>query len=161
VPPLSRANIEQTYFDQEFGAFFRINTGWISPFYEDQAWNDIFSKPYLQLMYYLQIAIEQDISQVNGHNYTINDFCYKPITGEGCLEESPMGYFQMNLTTLMDPNTNVKETAQCIPPPDATSRICFDQIGTPMLTYAVFGGISCEAGTSGECQACLIDAPAF
>lgn len=30
-----------------------------------------------------------------------------------------------------------------------------------MLTYAVFGGISCEAGTQGECQACLIDASAF
>lgn len=27
-----------------------------------------------------------------------------------------------------------------------------------MLTYAVFGGIECEEGTQGECEACLIDA---
>lgn len=27
-----------------------------------------------------------------------------------------------------------------------------------MLTYAVFGGIVCEEGTTGECEACLIDA---
>jgi Niemann-Pick C1 protein len=105
--------------------------------------------------------MEKDVATVQGHNYTMDDFCYKPITGEGCLEESPMGYFQMSLETLMDPATNVKETAQCIPPPNATTRICFDQIGTPVLTYAVFGGITCEEGTSGECQACLIDAPAM
>jgi hypothetical protein len=29
----------------------------------------------------------------------------------------------------------------------------------PVLSYAVFGGITCTNGTSGECQACLIDAP--
>jgi len=27
-----------------------------------------------------------------------------------------------------------------------------------VLTYAVFGGISCEAGTDAACEACLIDA---
>jgi hypothetical protein len=113
------------------------------------------------LVYYLQTAIEVGLAEVNGHNYTMDDFCYKPITGEGCLEESPMQYFQNSLSTLMDPNTNVKEVAQCIPPPNATSRICFDAIGTPVLTYAVFGGISCEGETTGACDACLIDAPAF
>lgn len=160
MPPLSRANIEQTYFDQEFGAFFRIDTGWISPLNEDQATEDIFSTPYLQLMYYLQLAMEEGISTVNGIDYTMDDFCYKPISGEGCLEESPMGYWQMNLQTLLaDPC--VKCTAQCIPPPDATTRICFDQIGTPVLAFAVFGGTTCEAGTSGECAACKIDASAF
>ena len=53
MPPLSRANIEQTYFDREFGAFFRIDTGWITPFEPENAQADIFSKPYLQLVYYL------------------------------------------------------------------------------------------------------------
>ena len=27
-----------------------------------------------------------------------------------------------------------------------------------MLTYAVFGGTSCEPGTTGKCEACKIDA---
>jgi len=58
-------------------------------------------------------------------------------------------------------NEDVKTTAQCIPPPDNTERVCFDNIGTPVLTYAVFGGSSCEEGTSGECLACKIDASGF
>ena len=99
-----------------------------------------------------------DSATLNGFNYTVDDFCYKPITGEGCLVESPMQYWKSNATLLNLPETNVKETAQCIPPPDQTERTCFDAIGTPVLTYAVFGGISCEEGSEGECQACLIDA---
>lgn len=54
-----------------------------------------------------------------------------------------------------------KVVAQCIPPPDATTRICFDSIGTPVLTFAIFGGKTCEPGSEAECQACLIDAPAM
>lgn len=83
--------------------------------------------------------------------YTLDDFCYKPISGEGCLAESPMQYFKMNLTYLNEPTTNVKAVAQCIPDADSAGRTCFDRIGTPVLTYAVFGGTSCEAGTSGKC----------
>ena len=55
-------------------------------------------------------------------------------------------------------DSNVKETSQCIPPEDATERICFDRIGTPVLTFAIFGGMSCEPGTLGECEACQIKA---
>lgn len=51
--------------------------------------------------------------------------------------------------------------AQCIPDPDETGRVCFDSIGTPVLTFAVFGGKTCEAGSQALCQACLIDAPAM
>lgn len=122
---------------------------------------DIFQKPYLNLLYLLQAAIETGVAEVNNLNFTLNDFCYKPITGEGCLVESPMQYWKMNITELNLPSTDVKETSQCIPPPDATTRTCFDRIGTPVLTYAVFGGISCEEGTSGACLACAVDASAF
>jgi hypothetical protein len=62
----------------------------------------------------------------------------------------------MNLTDME--NSDPKNTSQCIPPPDATSRICFDRIGTPVLTFAVFGGLTCEPGTVGVCEACKIDA---
>jgi len=90
VPPASRANVEQQYFDKEFGAFFRINTGWMSPLNEAQANEDIFQRPYLELLYWLQYSIVSDIATVNEMDFTLNDFCYKPISGEGCLVESPM-----------------------------------------------------------------------
>lgn len=46
----------------------------------------------------------------NNINYTLNDFCYKPISGEGCLVTSPMEYWQDNLTTLLETD-DVKVTA--------------------------------------------------
>jgi Niemann-Pick C1 protein len=157
VPPASRANVEQSYFAKEFGFFFRINTGWITPLHEDQADHDIFDKPYLSLLYELQLAIETGIAHINGLTVDFNEFCYKPISGQGCLVESPMQYWKMNETAMLN-DTSVKVTSQCIPPEDATERICFDRIGTPVLTYAIFGGMSCEPGTKGECDACQIKA---
>jgi len=158
VPPLSRANVEQTFFNEEFGAFFRINTGWITPFNKDQAQHDLFTTQYLNLVALLENAIVSGEAELNGMIFTLDDFCYKPITGEGCIIESPMQYFKSNITILNQPTTNPKQVAQCIPPPDQTERTCFDAIGTPVLTYAVFGGITCEPGTQGQCEACLIDA---
>ena len=67
-----------------------------------------------------------------------------------------MQYFKNNYDTLMA--SDPKVVAQCIPPEDATERVCFDSIGTPVLTFAVFGGLTCEVGTGSECDACKIDA---
>ena len=53
MPPASRAAVEQDYFAKEFGFFFRINTGWITPYESKDANVDIFQKPYLNLLYYL------------------------------------------------------------------------------------------------------------
>ena len=80
----------------------------ITPLDEKDAHADIFQKPYLNLIYYLQKAFEEDTAEVNGMKYTLDDFCYKPISGEGCLAESPMQYFKMNITYLNEPTTDVK-----------------------------------------------------
>ena len=53
MPPASRAAVEQDYFAKEFGFFFRINTGWITPLESKDANADIFDKAYLNLVYYL------------------------------------------------------------------------------------------------------------
>ena len=118
MPPASRAAVEQDYFAKEFGFFFRINTGWITPLEEKDKHADIFQKPYLNLVYYLQKAFEEDSAELNGSQYTLDDFCYKPISGEGCLVESPMQYFKMDLEVLNNPDTDVKTVAQCIPAED-------------------------------------------
>lgn len=46
----------------------------------------------------------------NNITYKHSDFCYKPISGEGCLVTSPMEYWQDNLTSLLNTD-NVKVTA--------------------------------------------------
>ena len=50
VPPSSRANIEQTFFNEQFGDFFRINTFFISPLNEEDSDADIFQKPYIEML---------------------------------------------------------------------------------------------------------------
>lgn len=56
MPSQSRANVEQSYFAEKFGFFFRIDTGWITPMDNDLEF-DIFGHPYLDTLYYLQNAI--------------------------------------------------------------------------------------------------------
>ena len=89
---MSRSNIEQSYFAEKFGFFFRINTGWITPMDGDLDF-DVFAHPYLDMLSVLQNHIVNDKATVNNMDFVLDDFCYKPISGEGCLVESPMQYF--------------------------------------------------------------------
>jgi Niemann-Pick C1 protein len=59
VPPSSRANIEQDYFKEKFGPFFRINTIWLTPGKGQDPEADVFQKGYLEMLFYLQNAIEE------------------------------------------------------------------------------------------------------
>lgn len=95
----------------------------------------------MELLYYLQTAIEGGETTVSGRTYKVDDFCYKPITGKGCIVTGPMQYWRSDLDKLLA--SNVKETAQCIAPPDATERVCFDKIGTPVMQFAIFGKLRC------------------
>lgn len=157
VPAESRANVEQTYFAEKFGFFFRINTGWLTPMDNDLS-VDIFKHPYLDLLWILQDAIEQGTATTNNLDFTLDDFCYKPISGEGCIVTSPMQYFKSNQTALEEAdNEQIKQIATCVPQPNQVGRTCFDAIGTPVLTFAVFGDSSCENEAT-ECAACILDA---
>ena len=90
VPPSSRANREQTFVQEKFGPFFRINTIWLTPSEKEDPDADIFQKGYLEMLYYLQDTIERGNSVNNGFTFNFDDFCYKPISGQGCLVTSPM-----------------------------------------------------------------------
>ena len=56
----------------------------------DPVKDNIFKHPYLDLLYYLQDAIVNDLAEINDLKFKLDDFCYKPISGEGCLVEGPM-----------------------------------------------------------------------
>lgn len=62
---------------------------------------NLFAHPYIDMLWYLQDHITNDIAVKNNMNFTLNDFCYKPISGEGCIIESPMQYF-LNSKTILD-----------------------------------------------------------
>lgn len=70
-----------------------------------------------------------------------------------------MQYWRTDLGALQKlSEAEVKATAQCIAPPDATERVCFDRIGTPVMQFAIFGGLRCETPKKNECSSCLLDA---
>lgn len=161
VPKTSRANIEQDYFKNHFGPFFRINEMMIVPADADKSSQDIFRPEYLHLLYYLQDAIEKGTVEKDEKVYGHEDFCYKPITGQGCLVTSPMGFWKMNQTAIPATIDQVKSDAQCIPKADQTGRVCFDRIGVPVQVNAIFGGTTCVKDDSQPCAPCRIDASAF
>lgn len=143
VPSQSRANVEQTYFAEKFGFFFRIDTGWITPMNNDLEF-DVFKHPYLDMLGVLVDQMQNNTATVNGMDFTLDDFCYKPISGEGCIVESPMQYFLGNATILEGmTNDEIKTLATCVTPLPGQTKACFDSIGSPVLTYAVFGDTTC------------------
>lgn len=109
----------------------------------DKDTQDIFRPEYLNLLYYLQKAIQDGTIKKDGRTYGIDDFCYKPITGQGCLITSPMGFWKMNQTAIPTTAAQVKIDAQCIPKENEGGRVCFDSIGVPVQVTAIFGGTTC------------------
>ena len=67
-----------------------------------------------------------------------------------------MQYWKSDLQRLL--LSDVKATAECIAPPNATERVCFDKIGVPVMQFTIFGGLRCQTPKKNECSSCLIDA---
>ena len=141
-----------------------------SPLNEEEQNQDLFSNGYLELVYIVQVslndselfqdAIEKGKARVDGKDHVIDDFCYKPITGNPCLITSPMGFWQMDKDRMLADN-DVKATAQCIPDGDDEERRCFDRAGVPVQLSAIFGGTTCRKDTTKPCSPCLLDASAL
>ena len=68
-----------------------------------------------------------------------------------------MQYWHKNLTRLYD-DPDVKRTSQCIADTTTTDRVCFDRIGTPVLQFAIFGGLGCTEPRKNECSQCAVTA---
>jgi len=51
----------------------------------------------------------------------------------------------------------IKTLATCVAPLPGEQRACFDSIGSPVLTYAIFGDTNCE-NVATECDQCILDA---
>lgn|ERR1719223_1099618 len=118
VPPASRANVEQEYFAKEFGFFFRIDTAWITPLYPTgvAVEDNMFKHPYMDYVAVLDKYIDLEKVEVGGKDFTLDDLCYKPITGADCLIESPMQYFKGNQTYLEEcDDEKIQAIGTCIP----------------------------------------------
>jgi Niemann-Pick C1 protein len=68
-----------------------------------------------------------------------------------------MQYWRSDLNRLLA-DKDVKKTATCVAPPDATERVCFDKIGVPVMQFTIFGGLNCEVPKKNECAECRVKA---
>lgn len=112
------------------------------------------------MLYHLNVAIKTGEYDFQGVKVRHDEFCFKPISGKGCLVTTPLQYWQSNLTRLMaDPD--IKETTKCIPPSNATERVCFDEIGVPVMQFSILGKQRCVEPKENECSACGVVASAL
>ncbi|CAG9311616.1 unnamed protein product [Blepharisma stoltei] len=159
VDPGSRSNHEQNYFEDKFGKFYRVEQA-IFSHRTDPEHTDVFQKEFLAELWEVQSRIENAEILYDNSLHTVDSFCYKPVHGKGCFISSPMDYWKMNITQLESDN-DIKLTAQCINQIEGQQILCSDRNNIPIIRNLTFGGISCEDGTQGTCQACKIKAKAL
>ena len=93
VPPTSDTALQKRFFDAAFDPFFRINQVILS-LDESTATSapspaGVLTREYMQAALSLQLAL---VAGVASDGTTLNEVCYKPIPGQGCLLETPMDY---------------------------------------------------------------------
>ena len=97
----SITNNQQLFFGKKFGTYFRVNQIIYHPI-EEKYGKDIFNKETIEKLYYLQNNISKSQIEFNNKNYTVDDLCYKPVSGKGCMITSPMSFWKNNLTALQN-----------------------------------------------------------
>ncbi len=83
--------------------------------------------------------------------YSIKDICYQPIGDESCLITSPMDFWKMNYTKMVE-DPDIKITAKCLKKSAERDLPCFDRIGTPVQIKAILGKQGCE--NNEKCDDC-------
>lgn len=156
---------EQNYFGDNFGKFFRSEMVIFKPKEGiDDPDFDIIKQKYLaealyfQLMifnttvqmttdelYDLKIEYNETVHQDGYKNYTYKDLCWSALgKTANCTYMSANGYFQNNLTRLMQYNdTMIPEVLLCKHSIDPSqTKPCFDEGGIPVQKSAVFGQLT-------------------
>ena len=152
VSQTSQTNYQQLFFGKKFGAYFRINQ-MIMRLQNQSNTEDIFTKPYLRKLFDVQERIVNTTFDFMGKNMSVSDFCYKPISGKGCMITSATNFWLENRTAMEE--SDVKEVAKCLQTGTEGEMPCFDSIGTPIQINAIFGMQGCEGGEAiSECSVC-------
>ena len=141
---------EQKVSDNNFGAFFRAEQvifrarGGVD--------RDLIQTQYLEEVFWFQeIAKRTKISR-GGKDYTIADLCWSALPDANCTIQTPLGYWQNNLTRMLE-DKDPKITTQCLASKDpGNSMACMDETGLPVQTNVVFGGLTKVYNTSFNCK---------
>ena len=164
--PDSRARIEKTFFDQNFGPFFRVNRIIVSISDEEKdrtrfgtqiehlyfsdlrttlPVSGIFRKEFMNEI----LALQSSIHSIP----TLKDVCFKPVSEE-CMVQSPLNFFQSNasrldITSADETKDYANHLVNCMKNPllmqdkEFTDPIgCLSEWGGLVSVNEVFGGFS-------------------
>lgn len=103
----------------------------------------ILQLPYFQALYDLQ----QLVANTSASDGTVlDDICYKPIAGKGCLVESPLDYFRNNITAIQQLTPPlIQDALACRHILGQTTIPCMSEIGVPVQPEVVLGGTGCPS----------------
>lgn len=141
VPPGSLTASDKAYSDSQFGPFYRIEqvivrqTGNLSE-------TPILTKENLLNLYsafsYLRwMNITWTNTAGKQETFALNDICFKPMLNKSCLVESPLGWFQNNVTRVNE-SVLPYQLNMCF----STFKFadtCMTDIGTPVDAPVVLG----------------------
>lgn len=94
----STGYLQEMDFNAKFGAFFR--TEQIIMAQNNDAENNIFTHDHLYGFYFLLSLINHKTIVQDGRNISIENLCYKPVSGKGCYRPSPLDLWKMDMGTL-------------------------------------------------------------
>ncbi|KAL5621904.1 hypothetical protein BROUX41_005849 [Berkeleyomyces rouxiae] len=132
VSPTSEAALEKTFFDQNFGPFYRAEQVFLVNDTQPNGPGPVLS--YETLIWWM--GVEKSIAELKGATYgtTLDDVCFNPL-GDGCVVQSVSGYWQSE-TDLVSPTDWQSYLEGCAKSPVE----CRPDSGQPIEPNLILGG---------------------
>ena len=91
VSQTSQTNYHQIFFGKKFGQYFRINQMILRKEGDN---TDLWQKEYVDKIFKIQEKVTSSKFDFLNSQWSIDDLCYKPVTGKGCLITSPTNFWK-------------------------------------------------------------------
>ena len=104
---------------------------------------DLWQKEYVDKIFEIQQKITSSNIDFLNTKWSIDDLCYKPVSGKGCMITSPTNFWKEDYEKFKE-EKDLKIVSKCLQSLGEDTMPCFDKIGTPIQLDAIFGAQGCE-----------------
>lgn len=151
VSQTSQANYNQIFVGKKFGQYFRMNQMILRKEGDN---TDLWQKEYVDKIFKIQQNIIS--SKIEDLNWSLDDLCYKPISGKDCLITSPTNFWKDDYEKFKN-EEDLKNVSKCLQSIEEDTLPCIDKMGMPIQLDAIFGGQGCEGNEKDtDCSICSI-----
>lgn len=151
VSQTSQTNYHQIFFGKKFGQYFRIDQMILRKEGDN---TDLWQKEYVDKIFKVQQKITSAKIDFLNTKWSIDDLCYKPVSGKGCMITSPTNFWKEDYEKFKE-EKDLKIVSKCLQSLGEDTMPCFDKIGTPVQLDAIFGAQGCEGDEKvTDCSIC-------